>query len=89
MEKTIYIVGFEAKDGISFWDWYLNKKAQENRITYLTGRTGIEKLSGSLYYGEVQLENAQDERDINGLVELWLEENDWENSFPENKNIIL
>ena len=88
--KTVYIVGFESNsNSISFWDWYPTKQFQYDRLMELTSLRGNEKLSGVLYYGEVELENVDDIEDINGLVELWLEENDWENAFPENTNIIL
>ena len=88
--KTVYIVGFESNNNsISFWDWYPTKQFQYNRLVELNSLQGNEKLSGFLYYGEVELQNVDDIEDINGLVELWLEENDWENAFPENTNIIL
>ena len=89
MGTKVYVVGFESNGGISFWDWYLIERLQRERISELTSLEGNRKLSGVLYYGEVELENVDDPEDINGLLELWLEENNWENSFPHNPNIIL
>ena len=87
--KKVYIVGVESENTVSFWDWYPTIDVQYNRILELTSLQGDKKLSGVLYYGEIQLENIDNEEDINGLVELWLEENDWENAFPKNTKIIL
>lgn len=94
METKVYVVGFESNGSVSFWDWYLDKKSQDDRIKYLKERTGLEKLSGEIYYGDYTFEkdcniDFTDDHDVNNAIEFLLEEDDWENAFPHNPNIIL
>ena len=81
--KTIFIVGFETseKGCISFWDWYVSKEEQQSRIDELKNH---KDLKGILYYGEFNIPELE-VIDTNNYIELLLEENNWENTFPDNK----
>lgn len=74
----VYVVGYEAKetDSVSFWDWYLLKTKAMDRIMELESNS---ELLGVIYHGVVEVND--DETDINGFIENYLEINDWENSF--------
>ena len=83
MQKiTVYVVGFEAKPnfGVSFWDWYPQESAAINRKIEIEKAEDL-KGNGIIYSGSLEVDNSEDEEDINRQVEIFLEENDWENSF--------
>ena len=87
---TVFVVGYEALESgaVSFWDWYPIKESASKREAEL--RENPHCKGGKIYAGSVVVEGViedikniteEDKEDITQLVELFLEANNWENSF--------
>jgi len=83
----VYVVGYEANDSgaISFWDWYPKQESAEKRKVELKGNKHCS--TGIIYDGVIDLKGTDvdlnDKEDVNGFVENFLCENDWEKSFTK------
>jgi len=85
----VYVVGFEGKNtsAISGFDWYYIKPDADVRFNEM--KLEMKHFAKSvLYRGECEVKvsgkvSSPDEQveEITALVETFLEENDWENSF--------
>ena len=85
----IYIVGTEVnipENGVSSWEWSYSKEFSDNRHEHLKKNFANSKYI--LYRGEIEIsDNVTDVDDITDLVELYLQENDFENAFEDKITI--
>lgn len=83
--KKVFIVGFEAtypENAISFMSWFNTSTAQENHFERYKND---DSLNGILYHGEVLVPVENDSDSTTDYINNWLDENGWENAFPENQ----
>jgi hypothetical protein len=86
---NVYVVGFEAdpiNGGVSGYNWFSKKEDADKNFT--ESREINEPHNTEVYRGELEIEvsnnySATEEQreEVTKKVELFLEENDWENSF--------
>jgi hypothetical protein len=89
MKITVYIVGFEAdpeEGGISGFNWYPYKDAADKGFEKT--QKDLEGCSDIIYRGELNVDVSEDysgteeqREEVTRKVELFLEENEWENAF--------
>ena len=85
----VYVVGFEAdpiNGGVSGYNWFPKKEDADKN--FIESKTINEPYNTEVYRGELEIEVSNDysateeqREEITRKVELFLEENDWENSF--------
>ena len=95
MKKVkVYITGFEGNEqsAISGWSWFYNKK--DANADYKQVKEGIKPTPlATAYRGEIVVEvpdniklyTEEAQEEINGQVELFLCENDFDNAFKSNQ----
>ena len=86
---TIYVMGFEAdpeKGGVSGFNWYPNEESANK--DYAETLQVNEPYKTEVYQGKMEVEvpsnysaTEEEREEITAKVELFLEENGWENSF--------
>ncbi|HWY35752.1 MAG TPA: hypothetical protein VNX68_13990 [Nitrosopumilaceae archaeon] len=85
---TVFVAGFEAKSAVSGWSWFFNKSDADKNIAEIKNDI-VGYPNVITYEGEVSVEipNSIDESSeygkeyINGEVEMFLEEHDFEKAF--------
>lgn len=97
MKKTIvFVTGFEANDSraVSWWDWFFSIEDAIEKFKENIGEK--QKTPDAItYIGEVEVDEddslpMEDKmEDINGQIELFLGEHDYENAFPKENNVFL
>jgi hypothetical protein len=85
----VYVVGFEAdpiNGGVSGYNWFSKKEDADKN--FITTEKFYYPYNTEVYRGELEIEvsnnySATEEQreEVTKKVELFLEENDWENSF--------
>ena len=84
----IFVTGYENAGGISGWDWFYNKEDADKQFSELE-KAKPSVPNSIIYRGEREfelsensIEKSEGERtNITSLVELFLEENEFENAF--------